>query len=188
MVDWKINTGSAEIQGPAGKLILACPCDLNHQKTLLQELQRQVPRFQVLTLTNSAQVQRTPILVAKFLLTQNGLELKALFEWWLDQSKLVLDEELPLFKLIPQTESQWNDLKIEKRLALFAGVLILSHNFSHLFLGDLHLEQNAQTFLFNFLKHLTESSSHQFIVYWSYRLQVANTVPLYFKGFQSDAA
>ena len=185
---WFLNVGKNELRVPVGKIIAAAPCDVVYQKEMLIELQGFNPRLKISDENQIPLKEETPILMAKYLMNLHGAELKSFFFWWCQEFKLDLNQSDALTQMIPQKETQWNDLKIEKRIALFLGVALKSREFSFAFFDDIHLEQNAQTFLFNFIKNMTQTSSHQVIIFWSYHLVLPGSIPLFFKGFKHNAA
>jgi hypothetical protein len=188
MVKWLLELGGSELQFSSGKVILASPCEVSFQKEMILELQKSSPRMKLKKENHEIFTEATPILIAKYLLNLNGSELKNFFLWWCHQFKFDCSQHEVLSQLVPETDSGWRELRPEKRIALFLGVAIKSSEFSYAFLEDLHFEHNAQIFLFNFIKNMTQTSSHQVIVFWSYRLQLQHSVPLFFKGFKHHAA
>ena len=188
MVKWLLELGENELQFSSGKIILASPCEVNYQKEMILELQKSSPRLKLKNENLEIFNKSTPILIAKYLLNLTGFELKNFFHWWCHQFEFEIAQHEVISKLVPESDSAWNELRPEKRIALFLGVAIKSSEFTYAFLEDLHFEQNAQIFLFNFLKNMTQTSSHQLIIFWSYRHQLQHSIPLYFKGFKHHAA
>lgn len=188
MVKWSIQTGSKSLSVDGGKLVLACPCQLSYQKELMFDLQKKESLFKIFDADGNIHKAAKPVFISKTMANISGVELKERFSWWLEESKYKLEEEDPLFQLMPKSPQLWEELKFEKRIALFMGLIIRTHSWSYLFLGDAHLEPNAQTFLFNSLKNSASVSGHSSIVLWSYRLTLPQTTPLFFKGFGENAA
>lgn len=188
MVEWTLVLGKFESRFSSGKILLASPCLAAYQKELISELQQRAPRVKISDQTGNVRITDAPILMVKHLLHLDGKENKKFFQWWCSEFNFNPESSETLSNIMPKNDEQWRSLKVEKKIALFLGASIMARDFTYAFLEDLHLEENEQTFLFNFLKNLTQVSSHQVIVFWSYRLQLANSVPVYFKGFKEHAA
>jgi hypothetical protein len=186
MVDWYIMSDKSEIKISSGKIILASPCNIEYQKELILELQMKNPRFKILDSERNHFSQETPIIIPKHIIHLSGKDLKRQFVWWCEQFKVNAFDDEVLKGLVPSENAQWSSMKIEKKIALFSGVSIIASRFSYIFMGEIHLESNAQEFLFNFLKYMTHKTNHQLFVLWSYRVLVPHTVPFYFKGFMNN--
>lgn len=188
MVVWRLQFNKSIIKFSPGQIITATPCDLSAQSELLTDMQYDKPRFSIYKDEEEQYGENIPKIIAKHLLHLDGSELKEHFTWWCNSLGVRLDQADAWGKLIPTDTGQWYDLDIEKKVALYAGAAIKASQFTFIFLGELHLENNSQIFLFNFLKNMTRESSHQLMLLWSYRTQIPQAVPLYFKGFEKNAA
>lgn len=188
MVKWSVQVNGFSLDVEPGKLVLACPCQLNYQKELLFDLQKKKSQFRVFDSEAKLVKGESPILIARSLANLSGQELCERWSWWLEESRYILNGEDPLSQLVPKSPQQWEELRLEKRIALFMGLIMRTHSWAYLFLGELHLEPNAQNLLFNSLKNSATLTGHTSVVLWSYRLTLPQTIPLFFKGFGENAA
>lgn len=190
MVNWTLNFGTSEVKSSEGKLILVTPCLINFQQELLWDLQNSISRFSIASEDMVKYKQEVPKLVVKHLLNLDGCELQDHFASWLELLRLDINQVKDEIwkKLIPKEKEHWYGVSLDKKIALFSGASIIAKPFSFLFLANLHLENNSQTFLFNFLKSISSTHRHQLIVTWTYRLQIPNTTTVFFKGFGTNAA
>lgn len=188
MVDLILRYDDFELLLPSGKLVIATPCGIENQKDLVYDLQKKKSRFRIYDQKGNSLNSNIPILIAKQFMNLDGNDLEKHYRWWCEMLALKTDEQDPYFNIIPKNQSGWGDLKIEKKISLFLGAAIKSSQLCYAFLGDLHIDHNAQIFLFNFLKNITDSSQSRAIIFWTYRLNLPHTVPLYFKGFSKDVA
>lgn len=189
-MSWNLQFGNVEVEVEEGKIVTLAPCLLSYQQELIWELQSSQSRFKIRSKIQGAYKEEIPKLVVKHLLNLDGTELESYFETWLSLLSIDVDKiNNEVWKrLIPREKNQWFGLSLEKKIAIFAGASIISHPFSFLFLSDIHLESNSQTFLFNFLKNIASTHAHQMIILWTYRLQIPNTAMVYFKGFGKNVA
>jgi hypothetical protein len=186
MVVLDINYKDVDLSIAPGKIVLAAPCTVSNQRELLHDLQQFRSDFRISM--EGLQIQRgVPKLIAKPIAQLEGLELRETLEAWArDFGVDPRSEEYASF--FPKTEAAWKSLTVEKKILGFAACAIRTRPVTFLFLGDIHLEKNEQTFFFNALKGLTDASGHQLILLWSYRCQIKGAVPLFYRAEKSDAA